>query len=123
MKIPLIFQYKTEADYKALNRFKSFLEDNGCYIHEVSADPQYPLWRYILVQLFDGMYSVMLPHNTEDATDMIVEYKYEDIIEGLEEDDAEYEEMFREQIKEIIISIAEDYFYPPEVAEKLFQKK
>lgn len=124
MKIPLIFQYKTEADHEALKRLKTFLEDNGCYVHEVSALSEWPLWRYILVQLFDGEYYVMLPHNIEYAeTKPIDEYEHSMIIKGLEEDDAENEEMIHGEIREIIVTIANKYFYPPEIVEKLFQKK
>lgn len=122
MKIPLILQYKTEADHEALKRLKTFLEENGCYIHEVSAFPKWPLWRYILVQLLDEEYSVMLPTNLNYTLEFIVEYDHYTIIEGLEEDDAENEEMVHDQIKEVIVTIAEDYFYPPEVVEKLFVK-
>lgn len=120
MKIPLIFQYKTEADHEALKHLKTFLEADGCYVHEVSAHPVYPLWRYISVMLQDGRYSVALPQNVEYTTEPILEYWHDDIIENLEEDDADDEEMIHGEIRKIIVSIAEDYFYPPEVTERLF---
>lgn len=120
MKIPLIFQYKTEADHEALKRLKTFLDDSGCYVYEINSETCKPLWRYIFVDLQDGDYAVSLPHNTNDVFDCIVSYTHEDIIESLEEDDTENEEMIHGEIREIIGSITEDYFYPPEVAEKLF---
>lgn len=107
-----------------MKRLKAFLEDSGCFVYEMSHTPEKPMWRNIAIELHDGKYSVSLPSHISERK-MIVEFSHDDILACMEEydDDADNDETLHGEIREIIVSLADEYFYPREVAAALYGKK
>jgi hypothetical protein len=112
MKIPAIFHHKTTADKKALTSLEKFLKDSVKVYELASIDKHDPIpnWRFILIELIDGKYLLRLVDASPDKTNYIETYEHDVICEGLENEDKEDVEMIEDSIREIIVSIADDYF-------------